>query len=276
MMRRPTHVQIILYILLAIVIVVFMTPIVWMLLLSIRPAVTNRNVPPVLLFKPTLKFYRYCFVEPGVSRKYLIASLVISGAATGMSLPFSILAAYAFSRFRFYGRNFLMLYYLGLFLGPPIVFLIPFFLIMSNIGWTEKYQSMIIIFQTFTIPFSVLIMKSFFDEVPPSLEEAAMVDGASRLRALWNVVIPISLPGIIVSAMFAFVFSWNNAIFPMVLSGRLTKPLPVGTLNFFATTGVNWNNIGATSIVTMIPPMVIFLALGKYIVRGLTFGAVKG
>jgi multiple sugar transport system permease protein len=156
-----------------------MTPIVWMVFLSIRPAVTNRNIPPVLLFKPTLKYYRYCFVEPGVSRNYLIASLVIAGAATGMSIPFSILAAYAFSRFRFYGRNFLMLYYLGLFLGPPIVFLIPFFLIMSNIGWTEKYQSMIIIFQTFTIPFSVLIMKSFFDEVPASLEEAAMVDGAN-------------------------------------------------------------------------------------------------
>jgi multiple sugar transport system permease protein len=276
MLRRPLYQRIILYVILALVVIVFMTPIVWMALLSIRPAVTNRTIPPTLIFKPTLKYFKYCFVDPGVSRKYLTASLIISGAATGVSLPFSILAAYAFSRFRFYGRNFLIMYYLGLFLGPPIVFLIPFFLIMSSIGWTETYQSMIIIFQTFTIPFSVLIMKSFFDEVPPALEEAAMVDGASRLSALVKIVLPISLPGIIVSSMFAFVFSWNNAIFPMVLSGRLTKPLPIGTLNFFATTGVNWNNIGATSIVTMIPPMVIFLALGRYIVRGLTFGAVKG
>ena len=276
MMRRPVHVQIILYVLLAIVIVIFMMPIVWMLLLSIRPAITNRTTPPTLIFKPTFKYFYYCFVDPGVSRDYLIASLVIATAATGLSLPFSILAAYAFSRFRFRGRKFLIFYYLGLFLGPPIVFLIPFFIIMSNIGWMGTYQSMIVIFQTFTIPFSVLIMKSFFDEVPVSLEEAAMVDGASRLGALIKIVIPISLPGIIVSAMFAFVFSWNNAVFPIVLSGRLTKPLPVGTLNFFATTGANWNNIGATSIVTMLPPMIIFIALGKYIVRGLTFGAVKG
>jgi multiple sugar transport system permease protein len=276
MPRRPPHVQAILYILLAIVIIIFMTPIVWVIMLSIRPAVTNQTIPPTFIFKPTLKFFHYCFVDPGVSRKYLVASLIISGAATALSLPFSLLAAYAFSRFRFKARNFLMFYYLGLFLGPPIVFLIPYFLIMSKIGWTETYQSMIIIYQTFTIPFSVLIMKSFFDEVPVSLEEAAMVDGASRITALLRVVIPISLPGIIVSSMFAFVFSWNNAIFPIVLSGRLTKPLPVGTLNFMATTGVNWNNIGATSIVTMIPPMVIFLVLGKYIVRGLTFGAVKG
>ena len=276
MMRRPVHVQIILYILLAIVIVGFMTPIIWMLLLSIRPAITNRTTPPTLIFKPTLKYFHYCFVDPGVSRDYLIASLIISTAATGLSLPFSILAAYAFSRFRFRGRNFLIFYYLGLFLGPPIVFLIPFFIIMSKIGWMGTYQSMIVIFQTFTIPFSVLIMKSFFDEVPVSLDEAAMVDGASRLGALIKIIIPISLPGIIVSAMFAFVFSWNNAVFPIVLSGRLTKPLPVGTLNFFATTGANWNSIGATSIVTMLPPMIIFLFLGKYIVRGLTFGAVKG
>ena len=276
MIRRPAHVQIILYILLAIVIVIFMTPIIWMLILSIRPAVTNRTIPPTLIFKPTLKYFRYCFVNPGVSRKYLTSSIIISIAATGLSLPFSILAAYAFSRFKFRAKNFLLLYYLGLFLGPPIVFLIPFFLLMSKIGWMGTYQSMILIFQTFTIPFSVLIMKSFFDEVPPSLEEAAMVDGASRIGALLKIVLPISLPGIIVSAMFAFVFSWNNAIFPMVLSGMFTKPLPIGTLNFMATTGVSWNNIGATSIVTMLPPMIIFLVLGKYIVRGLTFGAVKG
>lgn len=276
MIRRPAHVQIILYILLAIVIVVFMTPIIWMLILSIRPAITNRTIPPTLIFKPTLKYFRYCFVNPGVSRKYLTSSMIISIAATGLSLPFSILAAYAFSRFKFRAKNFLLLYYLGLFLGPPVVFLIPFFLLMSKIGWMGTYQSMILIFQTFTIPFSVLIMKSFFDEVPPSLDEAAMVDGTSRLGALLKVILPISLPGIIVSAMFAFVFSWNNAIFPMVLSGMFTKPLPVGTLNFMATTGVSWNNIGATSIVTMLPPMIIFLVLGKYIVRGLTFGAVKG
>ena len=276
MIRRPAHVQIILYILLAIVIVVFMTPIIWMLILSIRPAVTNRTIPPTLIFKPTLKYFHYCFVNPGVSRKYLTSSIIISIAATGLSLPFSILAAYAFSRFKFRAKNFLLLYYLGLFLGPPVVFLIPFFLLMSKIGWMGTYQSMILIFQTFTIPFSVLIMKSFFDEVPPSLEEAAMVDGASRIGALLKIVLPISLPGIIVSAMFAFVFSWNNAIFPMVLSGMFTKPLPIGTLNFMATTGVSWNNIGATSIVTMLPPMIIFLVLGKYIVRGLTFGAVKG
>jgi len=276
MLRKPLLFQILLYLLLAFVILLFMGPIFWTVLLSLRPAITNRTVPPTLIFKPTLKYYYYCFVNPGVSLNYLISSLIVASAATAVSLPFSILAAYAFSRFKFPGRKFLMFFYLGLFLGPPIVFLIPYFLIMSRIGWVGSYQSMIFIYQTFTIPFSVLVIKSFFDEVPVVLEEAAMVDGADRFSALLKVVIPISLPGIIVSSMFAFVFSWNNAIFPLVLSGQYTKPLPVGTLNFFATTGVTWNYIGATSIITMLPPMLIFLALGKYVVRGLTFGAVKG
>lgn len=276
MIKRPLFAQILLYTLLTMAVLAFMIPIVWVILLSIRPAITNRTVPPTLIFKPTLKYFYYCFVNPGMSLNYLISSLIIAFAATALSLPFSIVAAYAFSRFKFTGRKFLMFYYLSLFLGPPIVFLIPYFLIMSRIGWVGTYQSMIVVYQTFTIPFSILIIKSFFDEVPVAIEEAAMVDGANRLSALIRVVIPISLPGIIVSSMFAFVFSWNNAVFPLVLSGHFTKPLPVGTLNFFATTGVMWNYIGATSIVTMLPPMLIFLALGKYIVRGLTFGAVKG
>lgn len=276
MIKRPLFAQILLYTLLTMAVLAFMIPIVWVILLSIRPAITNRTVPPTLIFKPTLKYFYYCFVNPGMSLNYLISSLIIAFAATALSLPFSIVAAYAFSRFKFTGRKFLMFYYLSLFLGPPIVFLIPYFLIMSRIGWVGTYQSMIVVYQTFTIPFSILIIKSFFDEVPVAIEEAAMVDGANRLSALVRVIIPVSLPGIIVSSMFAFVFSWNNAVFPLVLSGHFTKPLPVGTLNFFATTGVMWNYIGATSIVTMLPPMLIFLALGKYIVRGLTFGAVKG
>lgn len=276
MFGRQLLLQILLYALLGFVLLIFMLPIFWTALLSVRPAVTNRTIPPTLFFKPTLKYFYYCFVNPGVSLNYLISSLIVALAATALCLPFSILAAYAFSRFKFPGRKFLMFFYLSLFLGPPIVFLIPYFLIMSRIGWVGTYQSMIVIYQTFTIPFSVLVIKSFFDEVPVVLEEAAMVDGAGRFGALLRVVIPISLPGIIVSSMFAFVFSWNNAIFPLVLSGQFTKPLPVGTLNFFATTGVTWNYIAATSIVTMLPPMLIFLALGRYVVRGLTFGAIKG
>jgi multiple sugar transport system permease protein len=273
--KSPTA-RAILYLLLAIVIVAFMTPILWTLLLSIRPTITNRTVPPTLFFRPTFRHFYYCFVNPGVSFRWLINSLIISLSATVMSLPLSIFASYSFSRFNFRGKKFLIFWYLGLFLGPPIVFLIPYVIIMSKIGLVGSYLAMVIVYQTFTIPFSILVMKSFMDEIPVEIEESALVDGASNLGTIIRIIIPLAMPGIIVAAMFSFVFSWNNAAFPLVLSDQATKPLPVGTLNFFATTGITWNYIAATSIVTMIPPMTIFLALEKYIVRGLTFGAVKG
>jgi len=275
MKKRSLFIQFLLYVLLVIVMLFFIGPIVWFFMLSIRPALTNRTIPPTVIFKPTFEYFYYCFINPGVSLKYLISSLIVSFGSSLLSMPFSILSSYAISRFEFKGKKFITLFYLSLFFGPPVAYLIPYFLIVSRIGLAETYLSMILIYQTFAIPFSILIMKGFFDEVPVEIEEAAMVDGTDRLGALIRVVIPISLPGIIVSSLFAFTFSWNNAVFPLVLSGYTTKPLPIGTFNFFATTGVAWNNIAVTSVITMLPPMIIFMVLGKYIVRGLTFGAIK-
>ncbi len=167
-------------------------------------------------------------------------------------------------------------WYISLLMAPPVVFLIPYFIIMSTLRLRGSHFSMILIAQTITIPFSVWLLKSFFDEVPVDIEEAAQVDGASFLQTMMRITLPLSLPGIVVISMFAFVFAWNSTIFPLVLSTQRTSTLPIGTLNYFATTGVTWNYIAATAVVTMIPPMIVFLLLGRYIVRGLMFGAVKG
>ena len=135
---------------------------------------------------------------------------------------------------------------------------------------------MVLILQTLTVPFSIWLLKSFIDEVPLEVEEAAQIDGANWYTQLVRVTLPLTLPGIIVTSMFAFVFSWNNVVFPLVLSRQETTTLPLGTLNYFATAGITWNYIAATSVAAMLPPMLIFLALERYVVRGLTFGAVKG
>lgn len=275
MRQRDVMKRTLLYLLLALVLIFFMTPIFWTILLAIRPTATNRTIPPTLIFSPTLKHFSYAFIYPGLFKGYLMNSLIISGVAVVVSIPFSLSAAYSLSRFRFKGKTFFTFFYLGLFLGPPMVFLLPYYLQMSKLGWVGTYQALIIIYQTFTIPFSILVMKSFFDEVPVSLEEAAMVDGASRFGAVRRVVLPLCLPGIVVSSMFAFVFSWNNSVYPLVLSGAGTRPLPIGTLNLQATTGIQWNAIAGASVTTMIPPMLIFLVLNRYLIRGLTLGAVK-
>ncbi len=275
-MRTPIQQKLLVYLALLPVLLFFIGPILWFLALALRPPETAFTVPPQFIFTPTLKAFEYTFLEPGNNRNQLLNSVIVSSGATLLSLPFSVSAAYALSRFQLRAKRFLMLWYISLLMAPPIVFLIPYFVVMARLGWVGTHASMIIVLQTITIPFSIWLLKSFFDEVPDELEEAALVDGANRLQALLRITLPLALPGIIVTSMFAFVFSWNNTVFPLVLSNQRTATLPLGTLSYFATTGVTWNYIAATAIVTMIPPMIIFLLLGRYIVRGLTFGAVKG
>jgi multiple sugar transport system permease protein len=275
-MARPAYEKVVIYLLLILVMAFFLGPILWFLALALRPAAGAFAVPPQFVFKPGLRAFIYTFVNPGNNAPQLLNSVIVAFGASLLNLPFSIPAAYALSRFRMRAKRFLMLWYISLLIAPPIVFLIPYFILMSRLHLRGTYFGMILILQTLTIPFSVWLLKSFFDEIPMELEESARVDGANWWEALRFITLPLTLPGIIVTSMFAFVFSWNNAVFPLVLSNQRTATLPIGTLSYFATTGVTWNYIAATAIITMLPPMIIFLVLGRYIVRGLTFGAVKG
>ena len=277
MVTRPTGLRaLLLYVALGLVLIFFLGPILWFLALALRPPETAFLNPPQFTFTPTLDAFRYTFVEPGANARQLLNSIVVAGGATLLNVPFALPAAYSLSRYRMRGKRQIMLWYIGLLMAPPVVFLIPYFIFMSRLRLNGTYLSMIVMMQTITIPFSIWLLKGFFDEVPFELEEAAQVDGARWWQALTGITLPLALPGIIVTSMFAFVFSWNNAVFPLVLSNQRTATLPSGTLSFFATTGATWNYIAATAIVAMVPPMLIFLLLGRYIVRGLTFGAVKG
>jgi len=259
-----------------IVVAFFIGPIVWFALLAIRPPETFFAMPPVLLFKPDWTSLTYAFADPGYNLPQLGNSMIVAVGAVVLNLPFSLPAAYALSRYRIKGRKNIMLWYLGILMAPPVAFLIPYSILASAVGLKGGYLSMILILQTLTIPFSVWLMKSFIDEVPVAIEEAARVDGASVFVIFRRIVLPLVRPGLVVTSMFAFVFSWNNAAFPLVLSNRSTATLPVGTLNYFGTAGVTWGFIAAAALAAMLPPMVIFLALDRYVVRGLTFGSVKG
>ena len=260
----------------AAVLLFFLTPIVWFWALALRPQATAFAMPPVFWFRPQLDAFYYTFVDPGINAPQLRNSLIVSTGATLLNLPFALAAAYALARFPLRGKRFFLLWYLSLLMAPPVVYLIPYFILMSRLHLTGSYLSMVLILQTLTIPMSIWLLKSFIDEVPVELEEAAAVDGAGWFVRLTQITLPLTLPGLVVTSMFAFVFSWNNVVFPLVLSNQSTMTLPVGTMNYFATAGITWNYIAATSVMAMLPPMVIFLLLGRYIVRGLTFGAVKG
>src|SRR5450755_867206 len=264
------------YVALIIVLLIFAGPIVWFILLAVRPSETVFTMPPVVFFVPSMRAIEATFVDPGTNLHQLLNSLVISLAAIALNLPFSFPAAYALSRFRMRGRKNIMLWYLGLLMAPPVAFLIPYFVLMARLGLNGTYLAMVLIMQTITIPFSVWLMKSFIDDVPTELEEAARIDGAAWHVVILRITLPLVRPGLIVTSMFAFVFAWNNAAFPLVLSSQKTATLPIGTLDYFATAGATWTYIGAAAVAAMLPPMLIFLFLDRYVVRGLTFGSVKG
>lgn len=254
----------------------FIGPILWFIALALRPPETAFLSPPRFTFTPTLDAFRHVLVDPGTNAPQLRNSIVVAVSTVLLNLPFSVPAAYALSRFAFRGKKNLMLWYLGLLMAPPVAFLIPYFILMTQIGLAGTYLAMVLVLQTLTIPFSIWLMKSFIDEVPIELEEAARVDGARWSVIMFRITLPLVRPGIIVTSMFAFVFAWNNAAFPLVLSSRATSTLPIGTLGYFATSGVTWNYIAAAAVIAMIPPMIIFLVFDRYVVRGLTFGSVKG
>ena len=272
---RPLR-RLIIYALLALLMLFFIGPIIWFILLAIRPPGTAFTMPPVLFCEPTADAIRHTLVDPGANARQARNSLIVALGAVLLNLPFSVPAAYALSRYRMKSKKFIMLWYLGLLMAPPIAFLIPYFVLMTQIGLSGTYLSMILVLQTLIIPFSVWLMKSFIDEVPRELEEAARVDGAAWYVIMLRITLPLVRPGLIVTSMFAFVFAWNNAAFPLVLSSQQTATLPIGTLNYFASTGVTWSFIASAAVVAMVPPMLIFLVFDRYVVRGLTFGAVKG
>lgn len=275
-MTKKTVKKIGIYFFLLLTLIIFIGPIVWIFALSIRPPESAFQYPPTLIFKPSLDAFHQIFVSPGIQLKQLFNSILISLGAVLINLPLAFLAAYALSRFPIKRKGLIMGWYLGLLMAPPVVFLIPYFILMNNIGLSGTHLSIILVLQLITIPFSVWLLKSFIDDIPLEIEEAAQIDGAGTWKILRSITFPLCGPGIIVTTMFAFVFAWNNAIFPIVLSVQKTATIQIGAFSYFGASGVQWSLIGAITVAAMVVPMVIFLVLDKFVVRGLTFGSVKG
>lgn len=264
------------HLLLLAVVLLFIAPIVWFLLLAIRPPQASAVSSQSLFFLPDLTALKYVFVSPGQGRTALVASLVQAGGATLIAMPLVVAASYGLTRFTFRGRKAMNIGYLGLVLAPPVVFVVPLFVVLSKTGLVGGNFGIICAFQTFAVPLGVLLLRGFFAELPAEIEEAALIDGCSRMRSLVSVVLPMVAPGLLVASVFVFVFCWNNLVFAMPLTGGDSVPLTVRALSYFATSGISWNYIAATSAVSMAVPMLLFWIFRRHIVSGLTFGAVKG
>lgn len=253
--------------------VVFLFPVVWFVLLSLKPPQLTFATPPAVVFKPTLEAYRETIFS-GYS-KQLWNSCIVAGASTLFSLLLGVPAAYAFDRFTFRGRRDMLFWLLTVRMAPPIAVILPFYLVMRTLGLVGSRTSLILINLTVNLPLVIWLMKDFFNEVPHSLDESAMVDGGSRWQAFRQVVLPLATPGIVVSTVFAFIFAWNEFLFALVLSNVHTQTLTVAATSFWTNVQLQWNKLAAVAVVTILPPFVLAFVLGRYLIRGLTLGAVK-
>ncbi|MFE4369335.1 carbohydrate ABC transporter permease [Streptomyces sp. NPDC056835] len=213
--------------------------------------------------------------------KYFVNSLIVAGSATVLSVVIAVFAAYAVSRYRFRGKRVFTVTVLSTQMFPGILFLLPLFLIFVNIGnstGVELYGSrggLILTYLTFSLPFSIWMLIGYFDSIPRELDEAAMVDGCGPIRALFRVVVPAAVPGIVAVAVYAFMTAWGEVLFASVMTNDTTRTLAVGLQGYATQNDVYWNQIMAASLVVSVPVVVGFLLLQRYLVAGLTAGAVK-
>lgn len=203
-------------------------------------------------------------------------SFIAAGLTTILSLTASTLAAYAFSRYRFAGRRFLMALFLSNNMFPTVLLMIPLYTIMRNLGLLYTPWALVLAYTTFTLPFSVMLLNGFFDDLPVSLEEAAMVDGCDRRMAFTRIVLPIIGPSLVATGVYIFMTSWNEYTFAVMFTNNASRTIPVALKSLIGQLGVDWGLLTAGGIITIIPVCIMFFFAQKRLVEGLTAGAVKG
>ena len=260
------------YALMALVLVVMLFPFYWMILTSFRSQVDNTSPVPVWVFEPTLENYRNV-IRRNNFLEFTWNSFVIASLSTGLGLVLGLPAAYSIARFK---QNGLALAILVARLAPFITYLIPWYVAFRALKLLDTYTALTLTHLIVGMPLIIWIMISFFEDVPRELEEAAFVDGASRLGTFFRIILPLSAPGIVAAGILAFIFSWNQFLFSLVLSGPNTKPVPVAVFNFISYGQIDFGGLGAAAVLITLPVILLTLLIQRYIVTGLTMGAVKG
>ena len=250
-------------------------PLYWILTASFKTELSLYAKPPQWIFNPILENYRRVLFNIPFFQ-YLTNSLLIATGTTLGSLALGTLAAYGFSRTRFWGSEALRFLILVTRMVPRMTLVVPYYLLMMKIGMLDTYTGLVIAYVSFALPFSIWLLIGFFDDVPIEVEEAAMVDGCTPLGTLIRVVIPIAAPGLAVAAIFAFLVSWNEFLFALILSGPASKTLPVVIAGLTTDLGPLYGEMSAAAVMIMLPNIVMTLVMQRYVVRGLTLGAVKG
>ncbi len=272
--KNPTIVAFLLYAQTLVLLAVTLFPVLWLIQLSLKVESEAFRMPPQLLFWPTLENYVALF--QGKFARSFGNSLVVSVATTLISLLLGVPAAYALSRAGFRADKGIALWVLTTRMAPPIAFAIPFFLTYRYLGLIDTLLGLVIIYLTFNLSLVIWMMRTFFDGLPRSLEEAAEIDGAGPWGAFLRITLPLAGPGLATTAIFCFLFAWNDFFFALVLTRSRAQMAPVAIVNFMNYEGWEWGKIAAGGTLIMLPVVLFSLLVRRYLIRGLTAGAIKG
>lgn len=258
----------------AVIFGVILFPPVVLFLTSIKTELDALSFPPKWIFKPTLENYTEIF-EFSPFARYLLNSFIVASLNTGVVLVLGSFAAYSLARFRFKGADDIAFWILSVRMMPPVAAIIPIYIIMRNLRLLDTPWSLVITYLTFNLPFAVWMMRSFFREIPREIEESALVDGCSIFRSFRSIALPLAAPGLAATGILTFIFSWNEFLFALILTGSKAVTLPVGITGYMKETGINWGYMTAGGALALVPVIVFTILAQKHLVKGLTMGALK-
>jgi multiple sugar transport system permease protein len=251
-------------------------PVLWMLLCSVRPIqelyLDKLTLPTVFTFDA----FKNVIMQTDFPT-FFLNSVFVAGVTTVLSTIIGALAGYSLSRFRFPGSSQYGILILFIQMFPPVLLIIPLFILIRNYGLLDTYLGLILLYPTLTLPFTTWMLRGFFDTIPYELEEAAMIDGASWAKMFLKVILPVSGPGIATVAIYSFILAWNEFIFAFALiQSKMLRTLPLGLAGYMADFGVRWDLLLPAATLAALPMLIFFIFMQRFFVQGLTAGAVKG
>ena len=270
---RKTALMIGLYTLIAIFLIWTLFPIYWIFLTSLKTTQQVNTMPPLFVFTPIIENYTKLFF--GEAMQALKSSLIVSSCTVLLGLVIGFPAAYTLARVKFKAREQVNFFVLSMRMAPSFAFLVPYYLTFRYLHLLDTYAALVIVNLTFILPFAIWMLESVIEDMPKALEDAAMVDGCTRIGVMWRIVAPLMAPSIAATAILSFVFCWNEFFFAYILTGSGTRTMPVMLTSLIGLMGVDWVQMSAASIIAIIPTIILALFAQRYLVRGLTMGAIK-
>jgi multiple sugar transport system permease protein len=249
-------------------------PVYWMFIGAVKQRGEFYTSPPVFV-PERLEWSNFSRALELGGAKGIKDSMIVAGTSALLAILLGTLAAYSIARYRVGGDN-LSFWILSIRMAPPIAGIIPIFMIMRYLGLLDTHLALILAYCLFNLPFAVWLIKGFFEDIPADVEGAALVDGYNRFQAFWKVALPLAVPALIVTGLFCFIFSWNEFLFALVLSRSRVTTLPVVISGMVGGHEIMWGEISALSVMTSLPVVILALLLQRYLVRGLTLGALRG